>query len=81
MTVTLDRTGSTEVGKLIVAAAGASNLKKLTLELGGKSPNIVFDDADPGAVEGAALTPRRARASPRSRAPGLPTGAGRGYAS
>jgi len=47
-------TGSTEVGKLIVAAAGASNLKKLTLELGGKSPNIVFEDADPGAVEGAA---------------------------
>ena len=47
-------TGSTEVGKLIVAAAGASNLKKLTLELGGKSPNIVFDDAGPGAIEGAA---------------------------
>jgi phenylacetaldehyde dehydrogenase len=47
-------TGSTEVGKLIVAASGASNLKKLTLELGGKSPNIVFDDADSGAVEGAA---------------------------
>jgi phenylacetaldehyde dehydrogenase len=47
-------TGSTEVGKLIVEAAGASNLKKLTLELGGKSPNIVFDDADPAAVEGAA---------------------------
>ena len=47
-------TGSTEVGKLIVAAAAASNLKKLTLELGGKSPNIVFDDADSGAVEGAA---------------------------
>ena len=37
-------TGSTEVGKLIVQASGASNLKKLTLELGGKSPNIVFDD-------------------------------------
>src|ERR1700685_452425 len=36
-------TGSTEVGKLIVQAAGATNLKKLTLELGGKSPNIVFD--------------------------------------
>src|SRR6266704_3101917 len=34
-------TGSTEVGKLIVAASGASNLKKLTLDLGGKSPNIV----------------------------------------
>src|SRR5271167_4254577 len=47
-------TGSTEVGKLIVAASGASNLKKLTLELGGKSPNIVFDDAEAGAVEGAA---------------------------
>ncbi len=47
-------TGSTEVGKLIVAAAGKSNLKKLTLELGGKSPNIVFDDAGPAAIEGAA---------------------------
>src|SRR5271156_523413 len=47
-------TGSTEVGKLIVQAAGATNLKKLPLELGGKSPNIVFDDADAGAVEGAA---------------------------
>lgn len=38
-------TGSTEVGKLIVAAA-ANDLKKLSLELGGKSPNIVFTDAD-----------------------------------
>jgi phenylacetaldehyde dehydrogenase len=47
-------TGSTEVGKLIVAASGASNLKKLTLELGGKSPNIVFDDAGSDAIEGAA---------------------------
>ena len=46
-------TGSTEVGKLIVAAA-AGNLKKVSLELGGKSPNIVFDDADPAAIEGAA---------------------------
>ncbi|HXZ62496.1 MAG TPA: aldehyde dehydrogenase family protein [Acidimicrobiales bacterium] len=46
-------TGSTEVGKLIVQAA-AGNLKKVTLELGGKSPNIVFDDAVEGAVEGAA---------------------------
>ncbi len=47
-------TGSTEVGKLIVAAA-RDNLKKLTLELGGKSPAIVLDDADlelaiPGAA-------------------------------
>src|SRR4051812_22874334 len=38
-------TGSTEVGRLIVHAA-AGNLKKVTLELGGKSPNIVFEDAD-----------------------------------
>ena len=38
-------TGSTEVGKLIVHAA-AGNLKKVTLELGGKSPNVVFIDAD-----------------------------------
>jgi phenylacetaldehyde dehydrogenase len=46
-------TGSTEVGKLIVHAA-AGNLKKVTLELGGKSPNIVFDDAPAEAVAGAA---------------------------
>ncbi len=38
-------TGSTEVGKKIVAAAGG-NLKKVSLELGGKAPNIIFDDAD-----------------------------------
>jgi phenylacetaldehyde dehydrogenase len=38
-------TGSTEVGKLIVEAA-AGNLKKVSLELGGKSPNIVCKDAD-----------------------------------
>jgi phenylacetaldehyde dehydrogenase len=47
-------TGSTEVGKLIVKAA-AGNLKKVTLELGGKSPNIVLPDADLGvAIPGAA---------------------------
>jgi aldehyde dehydrogenase (NAD+) len=39
-------TGSTTVGRLIMKAAADSNLKKVTLELGGKSPNIVFDDAD-----------------------------------
>ncbi|NMO02160.1 aldehyde dehydrogenase family protein [Gordonia sp. TBRC 11910] len=38
-------TGSTEVGKLIVDAA-KGNLKKVSLELGGKSPNIVYADAD-----------------------------------
>jgi phenylacetaldehyde dehydrogenase len=47
-------TGSTEVGKLIVHAA-ADNLKKVSLELGGKSPNVVFADADiDAAVAGAA---------------------------
>ena len=38
-------TGSTEVGRLIVQAA-AGNLKKVSLELGGKSPNVIFKDAD-----------------------------------
>jgi len=47
-------TGSTEVGKLVMAAAARSNLKRVTLELGGKSPNIVFADADlDAAIEGA----------------------------
>ncbi len=46
-------TGSTEVGHLIMKAAAESNLKRVTLELGGKSPNIVFADADMRqAVEG-----------------------------
>ncbi|CAH1796081.1 unnamed protein product [Owenia fusiformis] len=39
-------TGSSEVGKLIMAAVAKSNLKKVSLELGGKSPNIIFADAD-----------------------------------
>jgi aldehyde dehydrogenase (NAD+) len=39
-------TGSTVVGRQIMKAAAGSNLKKVTLELGGKSPNIVFADAD-----------------------------------
>ncbi|MCK6587685.1 MAG: aldehyde dehydrogenase family protein [Polyangiaceae bacterium] len=47
-------TGSTEVGKLILQAA-AGNLKKVSLELGGKSPAIVFSDADlDQAIAGAA---------------------------
>lgn len=47
-------TGSTEVGRLIVKAA-AGNLKKVSLELGGKSPNIVLKDADLDiAIPGAA---------------------------
>jgi phenylacetaldehyde dehydrogenase len=47
-------TGSTEVGKLIVHAA-TGNLKKVTLELGGKSPNVIMKDADlEVAIPGAA---------------------------
>jgi phenylacetaldehyde dehydrogenase len=47
-------TGSTEVGKLIVQAA-TGNLKKVSLELGGKSPNVVYKDADLDvAIAGAA---------------------------
>ncbi|MEY4179507.1 MAG: hypothetical protein RLY70_3081, partial [Planctomycetota bacterium] len=46
-------TGSTEVGRLVMEGAAQSNLKRVTLELGGKSPNIVFADADlDAAVEG-----------------------------
>ena len=49
-------TGSTEVGRLVVQAA-AGNLKKVTLELGGKSPQVLYKDADmdvaiPGAANG-----------------------------
>src|SRR5580698_1358302 len=47
-------TGSTEVGRLIVKAA-AGNLKKVSLELGGKSPNVILQDADlETAIPGAA---------------------------
>ncbi len=49
-------TGSTETGRLVLQAAARSNLKKVTLELGGKSPNIIFHDTDlDEAVEGAHL--------------------------
>ncbi len=47
-------TGSTEVGRLVLQAA-AGNLKKVSLELGGKSPNIVLNDAElDTAIDGAA---------------------------
>ncbi|KAF9223026.1 aldehyde dehydrogenase [Gyrodon lividus] len=39
-------TGSTLTGRKIMEAAARSNLKPVTLELGGKSPNVIFDDAD-----------------------------------
>jgi phenylacetaldehyde dehydrogenase len=48
-------TGSTEVGRLILNAA-SGNLKKVSLELGGKSPNVVFQDADlEAAIPGSAM--------------------------
>jgi acyl-CoA reductase-like NAD-dependent aldehyde dehydrogenase len=47
-------TGSTAVGAKIMEAAAKSNLKRVSLELGGKSPNVIFDDADiPAAIRGA----------------------------
>lgn len=47
-------TGSTEVGRLVLRAA-AGNFKRVTLELGGKTPVIVLPDADPArAIQGAA---------------------------
>lgn len=47
-------TGSTEVGKIVMRLAADSNLKRVSLELGGKAPNVVFADADiEAAVRGA----------------------------
>ena len=47
-------TGEGSTGQIIMEAAARSNLKRVSLELGGKSPNIVFADADlDAAVEGA----------------------------
>ena len=43
-------TGSVETGKLIAAGAAQSNLKRVHLELGGKAPMVVLDDADPATV-------------------------------
>ncbi|CAN0901606.1 Aldehyde dehydrogenase family 2 member C4 [Linum grandiflorum] len=39
-------TGSTEVGRIVMQAAATSNLKQVSLELGGKSPLLIFNDAD-----------------------------------
>lgn len=39
-------TGSTKVGQLIASKGSLSNIKRITLELGGKSPNIICHDAD-----------------------------------
>ena len=43
-------TGSVETGRLIAAGAAQSNLKRVHLELGGKAPMVVLDDADPATV-------------------------------
>lgn len=48
-------TGGTETGKIIMRAA-AGTLKRLSLELGGKSPNIILADADVAAAASAAVT-------------------------
>lgn len=39
-------TGSTEIGQVIMRTCGDSNLKKVSLELGGKSPLVIFSDCD-----------------------------------
>ena len=64
-------TGSTEVGRTIAAGGGAT-IKRVTLELGGKSANVVFADADLEAAAAAApgrrVRQRRARTAARARA-------------
>ena len=55
----LSFTGSTEIGKLLMAQCAAT-VKKVSLELGGNAPFIVFDDADlDAAVEGAIVSKYR----------------------
>ena len=64
-------TGSTEVGKLIARSA-ADNLTKVSLELGGKAPNIVFADSDMDqAVAGAMWASSIIRARFAAPAPSL----------
>src|SRR5204863_1840326 len=69
-------TGSTEVGRIIRKATAGSG-KKLSLELGGKSPFVVFDDADlDSVVEGVVEAPRgnpRGRRCDNRRGPAPPT--------
>ena len=49
-------TGWTEIGKLVMQMAAGSNMKRVSLELGGKAPNIVFADADVDAAVKGAIT-------------------------
>jgi succinate-semialdehyde dehydrogenase/glutarate-semialdehyde dehydrogenase len=53
----LSFTGSTEVGKLLMRQS-ANTMKRLSLELGGHAPFIVFEDADMEAAVEGALTPK-----------------------
>nr|GEZ28838.1 aldehyde dehydrogenase family 2 member C4-like [Tanacetum cinerariifolium] len=48
-------TGSTEIGRVVMQAAATSNLKAVSLELGGKAPLIVFDDVDVDSTVNIAL--------------------------
>ncbi|XP_024979212.1 aldehyde dehydrogenase family 2 member C4-like [Cynara cardunculus var. scolymus] len=48
-------TGSAEVGRLVMQAAATSNLKSVSLELGGKSPLIIFDDVDVDSIVNLAI--------------------------
>src|SRR5260221_8473247 len=54
-------TGSTEIGKILMAQC-AGTIKKLSLELGGNAPFIVFDDADPDAPVQGAIAPKNRNA-------------------
>lgn len=56
MLVQVSFTGSPEVGRKVMQAAAESNLKVVSLELGGKSPLIIFDDADVEVAAQLALT-------------------------
>ena len=62
-------TGSTEVGKRIMAGC-ADQVKRVTLELGGKSANIVFADADLAKAAAARARPRSSTTPARTAAPG-----------
>lgn len=55
MCVQVSFTGSTAVGRQVMQAAATSNLKPVTLELGGKSPFIIFNDVDVDKIADLAL--------------------------
>jgi aldehyde dehydrogenase family protein len=71
----LTSTGSTEVGKLLMEQC-AGTVKKLSLELGGKAPFIVFDDADiEASVKSLPLRRQGARSRPNTAMPARPASA------